>query len=81
MKPYRTVTATTSDTDKQISDGMRERIAFASAAWRMSNSGSFTAGEYVTIPADLPVPVAKNVVTYARGDSATVTVNVIDIFT
>ena len=79
MKPYRTVSATTTATDAQISDGMKERIAYATAAWKMSDTGSFTAGEFVTVPANLPVPVTKNTVTYARGDAGTVTVNVVDI--
>jgi hypothetical protein len=79
MKPYRSISCTTSTTTAQISDGAKERVAWASAAWRMSDTGSFTAGEFVVVPANQPVPVTKNTNTYARGDAATVTVYVADI--
>ena len=79
MKPYRSISVTSSATDKQISDGAKERVAWASAAWRMSDTGSFTANEFVVVPANQPVPVTKNTITYARGDSGTVTVYIADV--
>ncbi len=79
MKPYRSISVSSSATDKQISDGAKERVAWAASAWRMSDTGSFTAGEFVVVPANHPVPVTKNTITYARGDSGTVTVYVADV--
>jgi len=76
MKAYRSVSATTSTTTAQISDGAKERVAWAAAAWKMSDSGSFNAGEFVLVPANQPVPVTKNVITYAQGSAGTVTVYV-----
>lgn len=79
MKPYRSFSCSTSATDKQISDGAKERVAWAAAAWRMSDTGSFTSGEFVVVPANQVVPVTKNSTTFARGDSATVTVYITDV--
>ncbi len=79
MNPYRSVSATTSTSNTTISEGMKERVAWASAAWRMSDTGSFTAGQFVVVPANQVVPVAKNTVTYVRGDAATVTIYVADV--
>jgi hypothetical protein len=79
MKPYRSISATTSTSTASISDGAKERVAWAAAAWRMSDTGSFTAGEFVVVPANQVVPVTKNSVTFARGDAATVTVYVVDV--
>lgn len=78
-KPYRSVSATTSTSTAQISDGAKERVAWAAAAWRLSDTGSFTPGEFVVVPANVPVPVTKNSVSYARGDSGTVTVYIGDV--
>lgn len=77
-KPYRSFSVSTSTTTGQISDGRIERYAWAAAAWKMSDTGSFTSGEFVVVPANQVVNVAKNTLTYARGDSATVTVYVSD---
>lgn len=79
MKPYRSISVTTSTTTGQISDGAKERVAWAAAAWRMSDTGSFTAGEFVVVPANAVVPVTKNTMTYARGDATTVTVYITDV--
>lgn len=79
VKPYRSFSCTTSATDKQISDGAKERVAWAAAAWRMSDTGSFTAGEFVVVPANQVVPVTKNVNSFGRGDAGTVTVYVADV--
>lgn len=79
MKPYRSISATTSTSTAQISDGAIERVAWSPGAWRMSDTGSFTSGQFVVVPANQLVPVAKNTTTFARGDSATVTVYVVDI--
>ena len=79
MNPYRSVSVTTSTTTGQISDGAKERVAWAAAAWRMSDTGSFTAGQFVVVPANQVVPVAKNTNTFARGDAATVTVYITDV--
>lgn len=79
MKPYRSISASSSATDKQISDGAKERVAWSASAWRMSDTGSFTSGEFVVVAANQVVPVAKNTNTFGRGDSATVTIYVADI--
>lgn len=79
MKPYRSISCTTSTTTGQISDGAKERVAWAAAAWKMSDTGSFTAGEFVVVPANQLVPVTKNSLTFARGDAATVTVYITDV--
>lgn len=70
---------TASATDKQISDGLKERVAWAAADWKMSDTGNFTAGEFVLVPANQPVPVTKNTVTYARSSTGTVTVYITDV--
>jgi hypothetical protein len=77
--PYKSVSATTSATDAQISDGAKERVAWSESKWRLSDTGSFTAGQFVVVPANQPVPVTKNAKGYARGDSGTVTVYVVDV--
>lgn len=79
-KPYRSISGiTTSATTAQISDGITDRVAYSTAAWKLSDTGSFTANEFVVVPAGQLVPLAKNSIAFARGDSATVTVYVIDV--
>lgn len=78
-KPYRSISGvTTSATTAQISDGATDRVAMGTGKWRLSDTGSFAAGEFIVIPADLPWPLAKNSMAFARGDSATVTIYVGD---
>lgn len=78
-KPYRSIPATISTTTAQISDGAKERHAWASDAWKLSDTGSFTAGEFVVVPANQIVAVTKGATSFARGDSGTVTIYIADV--
>jgi hypothetical protein len=78
MKPYRQVTVTNA-TYLQIFDGRKEAWAVSSAAWRLSDSASPGAGEFIQVAANQPVPLAKFVSSFARGESGSATINIGDI--
>lgn len=61
----------------QIHDGYKNAIATGSAAWRLSDQASPDAGEYNTCAAGAQILLPRGVISYARGDSATSTINVV----
>lgn len=64
----------------EIYSGRRSAYAFASAAWRMSAQTSpADSTAYVSVPANARVLLPTGIKTHARGESATVTINVVEL--
>lgn len=76
MKPYRQISATNS-AYSQIFDGRKESLAWASAAWRLSDTSD--GASYVSVAANQVVPLTVFANSFARGESGSVTINVSDI--
>lgn len=64
----------------EIYSGRRRAYACSTAAWRLSAQASpADATAYVTVAANQQVLLPRGIKTYARGESGTVTVNVIEL--
>ena len=63
-----------------VYSGRRRAYAYASAAWRMSEQASpADATAYVTVAANDKVLLPRGVASYARGESGTVSVQVVEL--
>lgn len=74
------ISAANSSPYTPIYDGRRRgTYAYASAAWRMSEVASpASAAAYVTVAANDKVLLPRNRTTYARGESGTVSIQVVE---
>lgn len=64
----------------EIYSGRRRAYAYSTSAWRLAVKASPSdATEYVTVPANSDKLLPRGVKSYARGESGTVTVNVIEL--
>ena len=74
------ISAAASSPYTPIYNGRRKAYAYAAAAWRMSEFLNPTdATQYVTVPANLPVLLPRGVTTNARGESGTVSIQVVEL--